>query len=303
MRSKEMKFTPEMLEQLAASVTELPIYLDKHPPRIEDPAKDLEADHWQPVCITTNKLTKCLEAIRDISAALSPIMASTEPEPDKRLVKPLVTPIYNLAVELRDLYNDVESHCWEDLTLRQQRQIRDAFQLFTKSVPTDKGTLKTVRDKIASHLDKDLFTTEYRPLWQSFTVSDIIFWIRKCMDFFGVMLLPDIYSWTRSSGHADVAILMNVDGNEVSLLLKDDQPECIVGFKHSASPKYDIAAKLEELASKCTAISKKLGIREGTTWKIPDRAKEKRPIVPEIVETETEIIVKDQLLLRSPRLR
>jgi hypothetical protein len=265
-----MEFTDEMLKNVVVPGKGMPFYLDQHPPRIEDPSRPREDHHWLPACDRTNKLTRCLEAVRDVATALAPVTAAAQPDLDKRLVKQLITPIYNLATALRDLYNYVQSNCWTRLKGPEQRTLKNAFQAFTKTVPTGKGVLKTARDKIAAHLDKDVFTSQYRQFWDSFGIADVLGWIRGCIRMMALLMDPDIYSWTRSSGYSNVVNLMNVDGSEVSLLIKDDKPECIVGIQFATSPKSGIAKEVREVLLSCSAICKRLGINEGTTWKLPE---------------------------------
>jgi hypothetical protein len=83
------------------------------------------------------------------------------------------------------------------------------------------------------------------------------------------LLGPDIYSWTRSSGYSNAVNLMNVDGSEVSLLMKDTGPESIIGIKMTRSPKYGVDREVYDLHLACSAICKRLGINEGTVWRLP----------------------------------
>lgn len=265
-----MEFTDDMLRNVVVPGKGLPVYLDQRPPQIEDPSQTPDDHHWQPACTTTSKLTRCLEAVRDVATALAPLSAAAQPDANKRLVKQVITPVYNLAIAIRDLYNDVQSNCWKKLKGPEQKTMKTAFQAFGKSVPTGAGVLKTARDKIAAHLDKDLFTSQYRQFWDSFCVADVLGWIRGCIKMLSMLLVPDIYSWTRSSGYNNVVNLMNVDGSEVSLLIKDDEPECIVGIQFATSPKYGLSKEVEDLRRSNSTLCRRLGINEGNTWKLTE---------------------------------
>lgn len=267
--SNQMEFTDEMLARVIVPGKGMPIYLDERPPEISDPSVDSAEHHWIPACKATDNLVRCLEATRDVAAAISPITASADPDKEKRLLKQLVTPIFSLAMALRDLYNYVESNSWTRIERKEQRRIKAAFVSFTRAVPTGKGVLKTARDKIGAHLDKDLSTTEYKQLWDSFGIEEVMSWIRGCVKLMVALLGPDIYSWTRSSGYSNVVTLMNVDGSEVSLLMKDGRPDCIVGVRLSRSPKYGVDREVYDLHSACSAICKRLGINEGMVWRLP----------------------------------
>ena len=71
-----VKLTPELLAQLANSANGAPVYLDSCEPELEDPARTLGAHQWLPACRTTSKLTRCLEAVRDLASALAPLAAA-----------------------------------------------------------------------------------------------------------------------------------------------------------------------------------------------------------------------------------
>jgi hypothetical protein len=221
-----MEFTDEMLRNVFVPGRGMPIYLDQRPPELEDPAQELAAHHWQPACTTTNKLTRCLEAIRDVATALKPLSAASQPDSDKRLVKQVIPPIYNLAIAIRDLFNYVQSNRWKGLDKKKQAKLVNRFKQFSEAVPTGSGILKTARDKIAAHLDKDMLTTEYRRFWDSFGIADVLRWIRGCLRLLQVLLPLDLYSWTRSSGYSNVVNLMNIDGREVSILLRLFSDSC-----------------------------------------------------------------------------
>jgi hypothetical protein len=264
-----MEFTDEMLSRIVVPGKGMPVYLDERPPEINDPSTDTAEHHWIPACKGTERLVRCLEGIRDVAAGVFPLSASPNPDRERRLLKQLVTPIYTLAIALRDLYNFVQANCWKRIDRKEQRRLRDVFASFTKTVPTDKGVLKTARDKIGAHLDKDLHTNQYKQLWDSFGIEQVMSWIRGCMKMLVALLGPDIYSWTRSSGYSNVVNLMNVDGHELSLLMKDSRPDCIVGFIITRSPKYGVDREVYDLHLACSAICKRLGINEGTVWRVP----------------------------------
>lgn len=253
-----MEFTPEMLKSLILPGKGMPVYLDQRGSELEDPARDLEPHHWQPACGTTSKLMRCLEAVRDAKKALEPVANSAEPEGDKRLIKPAIIPVYNLAVAVRDLFNDVQSNHRTKLSKGEKEELAKRFKQFGGAVPTKDGKLKAARDKIAAHLDNDLFSCDYRPLWESFSLVDVLGWGWGCMRMLEALLRPDVYSWTRDSGYSNVVNLMSVDGSEVSLLMKDGEPSELVGVQFSTSPKYGFMREAKELAARCVALEKRL---------------------------------------------
>lgn len=261
----------EVFSRIIQSAEGMPVYLDQREPELEDPSEKLYDHHWQPACNTTNKLTRCLEAIRDVSASVVPLFASAHPEKERRLVKNVITPIYSLATSARDLFNDLQSNCFTKLDPKHQRYLTRSFRTFGQNVPTNKGSLKIARDKIAAHLDKDSWTSEYRQFWEAFSIEDVFAWIRGCIRMLDVLLEPDVYSWTRSSGCSDVYTLMNVDGRECSFLLDEDgSAKSFCGFKFVKSPKWGIAREARDLWDNCSDLCKRLGINQGTTWKLTE---------------------------------
>ena len=53
---------------------------------------------------------------------------------------------------------------------------------------------------------------------------------------------------------------MNVDGTEVSLLMKEGEPDCLVGVQFVVSPKAGFMREARELAKACAAPTVRLGI-------------------------------------------
>jgi hypothetical protein len=298
-----MEFSIETLEKLAAKAVTLPICLDNRRPQIEDLSEALADHHWQPACLTTSKLVKCVESLRNVSQTLIPIIAASPPEPKKRLILPMVVPISNLATGLRDLFNDVQAVCWEELTKREQRQIADAFKTFHDAVPTNTGLLKLIRDKIGAHVDAGLFATDLRDVWDQMTLADCLAWIRACAKFFWLMLAPDLYSWTRQSTDADTLYLMNVDSWEVGIHMEDNEPESIIRVNIARSPKWAPTEEIKVLVSNCVDLSERLGIATMADWHLKGLVEDTARAKAEPEVTETHVIKKDQPILRLPRKR
>jgi hypothetical protein len=256
-----MELTEEMVARRFAGGRGLPVYIDQRPPELEDPSRE-RADHqWQPACGAGSRLARCLEAIRDTSIALAPISSAPNPGTDKRLVKQLIVPIYNLATAIRDLFNYIQSTRWTSLGKQKQARLAKRFKSFGEAVPTGKGNLKTVRDKISAHLDRDTYIWEYRGFWESVDIANTLRWIRGCLRMLQILLPLDVYSWTRPSGYSNVVNLMNVDGTEVSFLMKEGAPDCLVGVQFVVSPKAGFVREARELAEACAALAVRLGIR------------------------------------------
>ncbi len=156
--------------------------------------------------------------------------------------------------------NYVQSNRWKGLDKKKHAKLAKRFKQFGETVPTGSGILKTARDKIAAHLDKDVITTEYRRFWESFGIADVLKWIRGCLRLLQVLIPLDIFSWTRSSGYSNVVNFMNVDGSEVSIRMKDGKPTDLVGIQFVASPREGFVREANELAVSCAAVAQRAGI-------------------------------------------
>jgi hypothetical protein len=255
-----MEFTEEMLKRVVVPGKGMPIYLDQRPPELEDPARQLAEHHWQPACTASSRLTRCLEAVRDVSTALSLLNGSPKPA-DKRIVKQVISPIYNLAIAIRDLFNYVQSKHWTELGKQKQTKLAKRFKQFGEAVPTARGTLKTARDKITAHIDKAVSTTEYRQFWDLFGIADVPAWIKGCLRMLQLLIHPDIYRWTRLSPYSNVVVLMTSDGTEISILLNGEKPKALVGLNFVVSPKDGIIREIRELMGSCMVLEQRLRIR------------------------------------------
>ena len=227
----------------------IPIRLDPSVPRLEDPSQQLELTHWQPQDMRTSKLTRCLESLRDLTVAFRPV-AEVEPgiNVDKRLLKQSITPLYNLATGLRDLFNELQSNCHQELKEEEKEAVAYHFEVFSQTVPTDKTSpLKIARDKIAVHLDKDTQTPGYREFWDKFDLPTMADWVIGCIRMFTIFLQPDLYHWKRDGNQLGRDTVMRFDGREITIGIVEDQPREILGIKVTRSPKEAIERELREL--------------------------------------------------------
>ncbi len=232
-----------------------PIRLDPSEPQIEDPSQPLDLTHWQPQDKRTSKLTRCLEALRDVTTAFRPVADAGE-DVDKRLLKQSITPIYTLATALRDLSNELQNNCHQELNDKEKAAIAHHFTIFTKAVPTDSASpLKIARDKLSAHLDKDTLTPGYRDFWNQFDLSSVADWIIGCVRMFAIFIQPDLYHWTRNGGQAGRVTVMRFNQLELQLVVGGDEVADISELRLSRSPKEAIDRELRELVvvvrSKC----------------------------------------------------
>lgn len=262
-----MGITEESLKSLAATAEGVPVYLDETPSVIDDPSRDRDLRHWQAACELTTKLTRSLEAARDTAYIIKSLADSPTLTSDKRQFKPLIVPVFNFATTIQALYNEVERWHWSRLKVPEQRRLKLDKQNFGKQVSTASGSLKIARDKISAHLDTKIETSEYRQVWESFTIPDVLKWVRGCVRMMLSLLDADLYSWTRPSRRKGILNLMNVDGTEVSLLVEGDKLTRIVDIQFVTSPKYGVFKEIEELSLLNSKIAERLDICEGNVWK------------------------------------
>jgi hypothetical protein len=247
----------------------VPLYIDDCEPEIDDPSLAAARHKWLPADPVTVKLVRSLEALRDVRTALSPL-TQLDGEPDKRHVKQTIVPVYNFATAVRDLFNDVQSNSWKRPSAKEQRELARQFRLFGQRVPTDKGPLKTARNKIAAHLDKDVFSSGTRQVWDQFDLTTVLGWARGCAEMLVALLEPEVYSWARESGHPKLHTIMNVDGSQVRLLDHEVNGLTLVDITMTRSPKYGIAREVRGLIDLMETIKVKFKIQSGTVWRLPE---------------------------------
>jgi hypothetical protein len=237
----------------------IPIYIDDTEPEIDDPAHPSVKSYWFPANNISLKLATCLESIRDIQRLLAILVEQNDPSSDKRVVKLMATPLYSLASGVWDIFNDLQGNAKEYGQLKdaQRRQINRRLSKYLKAVPLrSDGALRTIRDKISSHVDKDVFMGDPRKVWGLVELDLQLEWLRTIVDELMFLLQLDAYAWTRESGYPEIFRLMSVDGVQVDLNLEE---KVIVGVTMARSPKYYISKKVQEVATLYSRIKTKRG--------------------------------------------
>jgi hypothetical protein len=232
----------------------VPVYIDPSDPEIDDPAAARAGHRWHPADPLTNKLIRCVEALRDISTALAPLESIENAEAERRFYKQAVVPIYSLATAIRDVVNDMRSNKWSRLSGKSQKEVTKQFRLFEKRVPTSSGALRTARDKIAAHIDKNLYTWERRPIWEAFDLRAVVGWANACVEMLVPLLAPDVFSWSRDSAYPGGTSLMNVDGSEITLADVAPYGECIVSLTLTKSPKEGVVREAKTVWQLCRRL-------------------------------------------------
>jgi hypothetical protein len=234
----------------------IPIYIDDSEPEIDDPSHPSGKCYWFPANKISIKLAICLESIRDIQSLLAILVKQDDPLGDKRVIKLMATPLYSLASGVRAIFNELQGNAKEYGQLKdmQRRQINKRLSKYLKTVPLNNdGELRTIRDKISSHVDNNVFTGDPRKVWELVKLDSLFKWLRAVIDELMFLLSLDIYAWTRESEQTEIFRLMSVDGVQVDLNLEE---KVIVDVTMARSPKYYISKKVQEIATLYSRIIK-----------------------------------------------
>ena len=237
----------------------IPVYADMTALELHDPARQQSATVWRGSNKVSFKLQRCVESVRDLTSILESMASLDEPLSDKRLAKILATPLYSLAMGVRDMFNELEGNAREysNLSTAQRNKLGERKSKFVKGVPLAKGSdLRDVRDKISAHIDKDTVVApiEY---WEKVNLPSYFRWLKLCLVEIMDLLELDVYGWTKDSGRPDVCSLMTVDGSVVDLYMQNGQPVAILGFTFTKSPKYGVADEIHKLVNVYNAIAGK----------------------------------------------
>jgi hypothetical protein len=170
----------------------------------------------------------------------------------------MAIPLYSLASEIKNIFNDLQGNAREygQLKEKQRRQINKRLAKYLKEVPLQDGALRTIRDKISSHVDKGIFTGDPRKVWELVNLDLQLEWLRISTEELIFLLSLDVYAWTRESGYPEIFRVMSVDGVQVDLNLEET---VILNVSMVRSPKYYIAQRVQEVAALCARIKAKCG--------------------------------------------
>lgn len=226
----------------------IPIYIDDREPEIDDPAKRSNKEFWFPANTISIKLTACLESIRDIQRLLAILAEQENPYSDKRVVKLMATPLYSLASGVKDVYNDLQGNIKEYGQLKndQLKQINKRRSEYLNAIPLHDSALRTIRDKISSHVDKEVFKGDPRKVWALVDLELLLKWLKAIVNELMFLLSLDVYAWTRDSGHPDIFRLMSKDGVQVDLNMKEKVINSVALVR---SPKYYVSDKVQHVAN------------------------------------------------------
>lgn len=234
----------------------IPIHIDTGEPRVDDPAAYKNATYWFPANRISTKLTACLESARDISRLLDILARQEHPSRDRRLIKLLSTPLYNLARGVEGVLNDLQGNAKEygQLDASERSRINERLSDYSNTVPLRDGPLRTIRDKISSHVDHDVFVGDPRKVWGFVNLEQQLAWLKAIIQQWEFLLSLGVYAWTRDSGHPNIFRLMSEDGVQVDLDLKN---KAIVNVTLVRSPKYYFYEQMQHIANLVVTLSTK----------------------------------------------
>lgn len=232
----------------------IPAYIDQQDARIADFAEGLQEHDWQPANNVSIKFIRCLEAIRDLKLTCGFLAISADPSSDKRRIKALATPLYSLAIGIRDVHGEIQASEFQNMKKHVQKAFRKRNAAFSKEVLEGKqGRLKQVRDKIAAHIDKDTILNSNH-LWADVNLAYFIRLLSRCIEELDMLLQQDFFAWTRHTETPDVIRLMNVDGTLVELSTEDDELQYISAISFVQSPRQAIGREVNDLVSTINQI-------------------------------------------------
>jgi hypothetical protein len=238
----------------------VPIYGDSREPELDDTAADQCLHRWKPHSGLTNKLFCCVYAMRDTRMALSPLLLAPDEIGSKRRLIPALTAVFKWAKGVRDLHEGIGNQAKGRTSKAERRALSKRFQAFEKQVNTNDGPMKTARDKLAAHVDKDVFQDDPRALWAGFSLPAILSWVRACVEMMAVLIEPDVYAWTRGEDGSPFVRVMQFDSREICFAFEDGKAPTVVSIMLVSSPKYGIEREIRQLVDVCLQLQANLEI-------------------------------------------
>jgi plasmid stabilization system protein ParE len=235
-----------------------PVYLDKCDPEIHHPAAPAKPHQWRAANNASIKLLPCIEALRDIERLFRDLAETEDPSADAQLVKLIATPIYNLGVAVTVLFNEFLGNAREyqgRLDTNERKHIQARLNDLEQKVDLRGGPLKKVRDKLSSHIDRDVFRPGEETIWRLIELRPFLLDLREIGDALHYLLRHDVFAWTREDADPAVFRLMSVDGTEVHLQMEKN---IIVAVTIAKSPKSLVSVQIQRVAHDWARIMERL---------------------------------------------
>lgn len=230
----------------------MPIYLDKVARPLCDPADQGSAhDSWHPGNVASQRLFRCVECLRDINDALADAGAARNEVKQRRKLKQMFIPLLSLAESITDLIHILQSN--EDALSRMQptdpkllQQIKTKYQEF---VPLSSAALlRQIRNKMAAHVDKDLWPNEAQALLAQAKHGEIGLWIHTSLTVLSDLLKLKVYAWVAASKDARLYRLMHTEPFLVTFRIENGAIVELVGADMvSQSPRTLVMLLIEEI--------------------------------------------------------
>lgn len=257
---------------------------------------------WVPANKIAVKMMRILEAVRDLTLAMQ------EPETSKitlRLLKSWSTPLLNWFQAINAIYDDINGNPKRYGILKS-----DMWKIFQKMLKqkeidicahiTPNGHLVLVRDKMHSHIDKEMLETPGL-YWQKIDFNIFIEYIASAVAHtFFLQCLDGVYAWKLERGTSEVISLTTEEFILLNFFVESDgsvtsETDIILSLKHNLLneeipliKKYNKYVELSGLTNEWYfGISSHNGISYNITMPRPRRSREKhtRPSAEETHES------------------
>lgn len=233
----------------------LPIYLDPTERGITNAmdAPKVDVDEWFPSNKASLKLWRCLESMLDIEEALEFTAQSKNTTKRKRKLKLAITPLHSLIGNIDDLLNDIENNKETKSQLKASdiEEIIRIHKEYDRVLPHDhKSTISTIRNKLSSHIDKQLQPPEAQELASSIDQHEFGRWLHICLHLILDLTKLDIYSWSCKSPSEEYVTLMTNEPFIVTIKLNGENGAELAALNISkSSPKNSIPKSVDRLLS------------------------------------------------------
>ena len=212
----------------------MPIYLDDVPRNIADVTAQIDnASHdWAPSNKATQKLWRCVEALRDIHSILEDAAASQSKDKRRRKLKIVFTPLVSLAQGILDVLNYAacDSEARKSIGREMHRLIPPLRERFLQYVPLErKELLSTLRNKLSAHIDKSLFPAEGRDLFSKAHLHEAGLWIHMSIAVLLDLLKLPMYAWMCDCDKEGLIRLMTNEPFVVTITCEEDKLKDLVG--------------------------------------------------------------------------
>jgi hypothetical protein len=211
----------------------MPLYENSdHPFRVNDPSEDnnnnlnqaseIQARRWLPANRSSVKLLRCIEAARDLTVSLG---THSLQEITPRIAKSFATPLYNLVVDIKDLYSELNADAkrYNLVNGPYSKTLKAMQQQFQQEAIGQIESLRIVRDKLHSHLDKEAIVDPPK-YWRHINMMVFLDIAKTCV-VNGLFLstIEGVYAWKLNSSGASVLSITTEEFRLANFLIQNDE--------------------------------------------------------------------------------